>query len=142
MREVGVVTKTDKDRAVVKVDKKDECSKCGMCVFPKNATSIEFNAVNTVGAKTGDTVLMEKGKDTKLFGAILVFLVPLLLIGLACGITYLFLQNEIWVLIFSVIFLILWYTILAVIDKYLKSRADFCPKIVEIITKKGENENE
>lgn len=142
MRECGIVTKTDKDFAVVKVDKRDECSKCGMCVFPKNASSIDFNAINQVGASVGDTVIIETEKDTKLIGAILVFLIPLLLIGLSCAITYLFLGSEIWILILSVIFLVLWYTILAVIDKRLKSKADFCAKVVSIITKKGENNDE
>ena len=142
MRECGIVTKTDKEFAIVKVDKKDECSKCGMCIFPKNANSIDFNAVNQVNASVGDTVIIETEKDTKLIGAILVFLIPLILIGLSCAITYLFLSNEIWVLILSVIFLFLWYTILAVIDKRLKHKADFCAKIVSIITKKGENKDE
>ncbi len=142
MREVGKVTKVDGDYALVKVDKKDECSKCGMCAFPKNANSIIFNAKNSVDAKIDDKVIIETVKDTKLFGAILVFLVPLLLIGLSWLITELFLDNEIWVLIFSVIFLVLWYTILAVIDKALKKKSDFCPQIVEIIFDKGENKDE
>lgn len=142
MKELGFVTKIDKDRAVVKVDKKDECSKCGLCMFPKNANSIEFSAVNEVNAKQGDTVIIETTKDTKLISALLVFLVPLVLIGLSCVITYTFLNNEIWVLIFSVIFIILWYTILAVIDKKLKNKKDFCPHIISIIENKGENKDE
>lgn len=142
MREVGKVTKVDGEFALVKVDKKDECSKCGMCAFPKNANSITFNAKNTVNAKVDDEVIIETVKDTKLLGAVLVFLIPLLLIGLSYLITDLFLSNEIWVLIFSVIFLVLWYTILAVIDKALKKKPNFCPQIVEIIFRKGENENE
>lgn len=142
MREVGKVTKVDGEFALVRVDKKDECSKCGMCAFPKNANSINFNAKNTVNAKVDDEVIIETVKDTKLLGAVLVFLIPLLLIGLSYLITDLFLSNEIWVLIFSVIFLVLWYTILAVIDKALKKKPNFCPQIVEIIFRKGENENE
>ncbi len=142
MKELGVVTKVNKDRAVVKVDKKDECSKCGLCMFPKNANSIELNAVNDAGAKQGDAVIVELGKDTKLLSAFLVFLVPLILIGIACAITYSFFSNEIWLLIFSVIFLVLWYTILAVIDKSLKKRKDFCPHIISIVKNKGENKDE
>ena len=33
MNEIGVVVKTDKTRATVKVDKKDECSKCGSAII-------------------------------------------------------------------------------------------------------------
>ena len=133
MREIGKVTQVDGKNAVVRVDKKDECSKCGMCLFPKGASHIDFPAENSLGAKVNDLVEIETTKDAKLLGAILVFLVPLILIGLSALLTYLFSISEIWVLIFSVIFIILWYTILAVIDKRLKDKAGFCPRIVSIL---------
>ncbi len=137
MTEQGVVTKIDKNTACVKVDKKEECSKCGMCLFPKNASSIEITAQNDLGARVGDTVIIESKKDYKLLGAILVFLIPLLLIGLSALITYLFIGNEIWLVILSVISIILWYTILAVIDKRLKKLSGGVHIIVSIL-KKGE----
>ena len=142
MTEQGIVTKTDRNVATVKVDKKDECSKCGMCLFPKNASSIEFTAQNDVGAQVGDTVIIESKKDYKLLGAILVFLIPLLLIGFSAIITYLFIGYEIWLVILSVISIILWYTILAVIDKRLKNKVEFCPRIIKIIKDEGENKDE
>ena len=80
MKEKGVVTALNGKFAVVKVDKRDECSKCGMCLFPKNASSVDFNAKNGVFAKVGDEVIIETQKDGKLAGALLAFLVPLLLI--------------------------------------------------------------
>ena len=137
MTEQGVVVKTNKNTASVKVDKKDECSKCGMCLFPKNASSIEFTAQNDLGAKVGDTVIIESKKDYKLLGAILVFLIPLLLIGLCAIITYLFIGKEIWLVVLSVISIILWYTILAVIDKRLKNLSNGMHIIVSVL-KKGE----
>ncbi|MBE5734217.1 MAG: hypothetical protein E7347_04100 [Clostridiales bacterium] len=132
MRESGIITQINGENATVKVDKRDECSKCGMCLFPKGASSIEFNAKNPLNAKVGDTVIIENQKDAKLFGAVLVFLVPLLLIALSAVITYVFIKNEIWMLILSVIFIVLWYTILAVIDKKLKNSLKYCSVIVEI----------
>ena len=100
--------------------------------IPKGASNIEFNAKNDLGAKVGDKVEIEKENDAKLFGATLVFLVPLFLIVLSAFITYVFLKNEIWLLILSVIFIVLWYTILAVIDKKLKNLVKFSSVIVEI----------
>ena len=141
MNEVGVIINTDKKRATVKVDKKDECSKCGMCLFPKNANSIEFSATNEIGAQTGDTVMLEMKESTKLLGAILAFLVPLLLIGVAVAVVYLFFDSEIWILVFSLIFIVLWYTILAVIDKMLKNSLNFSPTVVSIIRKGEQNES-
>ena len=37
MRESALVIKTEGEYATVSIDKKDECSKCGMCAFPKGA---------------------------------------------------------------------------------------------------------
>ena len=141
MREVGIVVNADGKDATVKVDKKDECSKCGMCLFPKNASSIEFLSDNDIGASVGDQVVIERKKEAKLTAAILVFLVPLLLIGLSALLTYLFIGIDIWVLILSIIFIIVWYNILSVIDKKLKNRQDYKHIIVEIL-EKGETNNE
>ena len=140
MKEIGIVTAIQGKSATVKVDKRDECSKCGMCLFPKNASSIDFNARNKLGADVGDKVEIETVKDGKLLGAILVFLVPLILIGLSAVITYIFIKNEIWLLILSVIFVILWYTILAVIDKRFKNSINFSPEIIAIIEKEKKDE--
>ena len=140
MREIGTVTEIKGRTATVKVDKKDECSKCGMCLFPKGANSITFNAKNALGAKEGDSVIIESVSDGQLVGALLVFLVPLILIGLSAIINHFFIHNEIWILILSVIFIVLWYTILAVIDKIFARSEKYGYKIVEITAKEEENE--
>ena len=141
MVEQGVVTAVKGDRATVRVDKKDECSKCGMCLFPKNASSVEFMSSNQIGAEVGDTVMIDMKESGKLLGAILAFLVPLLLIGLAVAVTKIFFDSEIWILVFSLIFIVLWYTILAVIDKKLKNSLNFSPTVVRIIRKGEQNES-
>jgi positive regulator of sigma E activity len=140
MTEQGIVTATNNRTAKVKIDKKDECSKCGMCLFPKNASSIEVVADNVLGATEGDTVIVETTGETKLLATALVFVVPLLLIGLAVLINYLLIKSEIWILILSVIFIVLWYTILAVIDKRFVKLKKLSAKITEIIKEKIENE--
>ena len=141
MIETGSVIKLKDKIATVKVDKKDECSKCGMCLFPKNASHVEFDTLNQVGAKEGDTVIIESKKDFKLLGAVLTFLIPLLLIGISAFITYFFIGIEIWLLILSVILIILWYTVLVVIDKKLKSKIGYTHIITKIIDE-GDKINE
>lgn len=136
MREQGIITAVDGNRATVKVDKKDECSKCGMCLFPKNASSIEFSAENCLNAREGDTVIIESQKDTKFFGALLTFLVPLLLIGIAVLINHFLIKSDIWVAVLAVALVVIWYFILALIDKRLKKSFSFSMKIVEIISTK------
>ncbi len=132
MREQGEVIGTERGYATVSVDKKEECSKCGMCAFPKNAKTVEFRAKNELDAKVGDTVVIERKADGRLSGVILAFLVPLVLIGVAILINCLFINKEIWILILSAIFIALWYTVLAVIDKKLAFNDKFVCVIVEI----------
>ena len=141
MKELAKVTSVKGTRATVSVDKKDECSKCGMCLFPKNASHVEFETLNQVGAKEGDMVIIESKKDFKLLGAVLTFLIPLLLIGISAFITYFFIGIEIWLLILSVILIILWYTVLVVIDKKLKSKIGYTHIITKIIDE-GDKINE
>ncbi len=133
MKEQGVVTAVKGNRATVKVDKKDQCSKCGMCLFPQNASSVNFDAVNSVNAKVGDTVTIESKKEANLLGVILAFLVPLILIGLAVLINWLFIGKDIYVLIISLPSIALWYVILALIDKKIKSFSAYKTEITEII---------
>lgn len=132
MIEQGKVVKTRGDVATVKIDKKDECGKCGMCLFPKNASSIEIEADNSVGAAEGQTVVIETSDEIKLIGVFLAFIVPLLLIGVAVAVTYFIIGTEIWMLILSVIFVVLWYTVLAFIDKKFKTLKRFSAKIIKI----------
>lgn len=135
MQEIVTVTKIEGEYARVKLDKKLECESCGMCLFPKNASSVELRAKNEVNARSGDKVLIETQKDGKLLSAVLLFLAPLILIGVACLISLLVIKNEIWILFLSLIFLVLWYTILGIIDKKLQKLSSFSPKILKIIEK-------
>jgi len=141
MTETGVVVKADGNTATVKVDKKDECSKCGMCLFPKGADSVEFQTENSLHANVGDKVVIKTEKDGKLLGAILAFLVPLLLIGVSVLLGYLVLKSEIWILALSVILIAVWYLVLAFIDKKLVKKLGFRPKIIEILEKSEKKEN-
>ena len=142
MRECGIVTECKGNRATVKVDKKDECSKCGLCMFPKNSSFTLFYATNDIGAKKDDKVVVETRRDTKFLGAILAFLVPLLLIGVAVLINYLVIKNELSILIISVVLIALWYLALSFIDKRLAKTYYFCPHVIEILLEEAcDNEN-
>lgn len=143
MQESAIVKKVDGQTATLVIDKKDECSKCGMCLFPKGANAIEFEAVNKVDAKVGDTVLIERQEKGKLTAIILVFLVPLLLILLSSVIALMVIGSELWALGLSLISLAVWFVLLAFIDKKLKRTKGFITVIVRVIGEsEKENENE
>ena len=140
MREIGVVTKIEDKRITVKVNKKDECNKCGMCLFPKGADGVEFHAQNDLDANVGDIVEIELTSGGNLIGALLAFLVPLLLIGISAVVAYLVIKQEIYLLVLGLGSVILWYLILPLIDKKIGKGKRFIPKLINII-KKSQFEN-
>lgn len=143
MKEIAKVSEVHDKNATVVIDKKDACSKCGMCLFPKNAGSIKVFANNSVNAEVGDEVLVERTERGKFLATVLVFLVPILLILLSMVLAYSVIKSEIWTLFLSVIFLVLWYTVLALIDKRIKITKKYETQIISIISKKDkENVNE
>lgn len=143
MQEYATVVKTEKGVATLSVNKKDECSKCGMCLFPANARSIEFQAKNDVGASQGDTVLIQVKDQGKLTALILVFLVPLLLILLSSLIAQFVIGQELWMLWLSLMSVTAWFLVLPLIDKRLEKTKQFSTEIISIIkSNEKENENE
>lgn len=133
MRERGVITEIRGKTSVVSVDRKDECSRCGLCLFKEGTNKTEFFVKSEDGVNVGDTVEIERSESGKFSGVILAFFVPLLLIGLAVAINYLFIKSEIWILVLSIGFIALWYVILAFLDKRLKTSAVFNARIVSVI---------
>lgn len=140
MKEVGKVTIIDGKFATVTVPKRDECSKCGLCLFPKGASEIELNAENSLGANLGDNVIVESTEKTKFLGVALAFLVPLLIVGLMVGLSFVIANAEIYLAIGSLVLIFLWYTILTFIDKKLAKNKNFASVIIEILKEKENNE--
>ena len=140
MTESGKVVKTEGKYATVRIDKKDECGKCGMCLFAANASYTEMRARNDAGAAVGDEAVVETAESGKTLSAVLVFLVPLLLIVLAAAIGLFIIGKEIWILLLSLIFILSWYTILGLFDKKLRKSDKFCARIVRI-TATGEKDD-
>ena len=140
MIEKGIVTSLDGDYAIVKVNKKEECAKCGLCLFPKNADSIKFRAENGVRAKVDDIVEIETKERAKTLGIVLVFGVPLILVIASLVLGYIFIKNEITCLLVTLGVVVVWFFILSIIDKKIKNSLKFSSTIKGIITKmeKGE----
>jgi positive regulator of sigma E activity len=135
MQEQGKVTKLNGNIATVSIDKKTECDKCGMCLFPNGAKAVEFETENTLSASVGDVVLIQRQEKGKLTAIILVFLVPLLLILLSSLVAIFIIQSELWMLWLSLITLVLWFCVLPLIDKRLKKTQGFTTEMISIIAK-------
>lgn len=140
MRETGEVTKTEKNFATVKIDRKSECEKCGMCGMKKGMSFVEVNSTNDLGAKVGDKVIVETGGGVKFLAVVFVFLIPLILLAATIILGYAFIKNEIYILALCLGTLIVWYTILSLIDKKFAKLKGFCPEIIQVIGERETNE--
>ena len=137
MTENGIVVKTE-NGIVVKVDKKTECSKCGMCAFPKNASHIDLKATSEIAVKVGDEVTVETSESLRFLSALLVFGVPLVLIGACALIGLLVFKSDIITLVSAVVITALYFVVLHFIDKKILKNKKFITKIIAV-TKKAED---
>lgn len=131
MIEVATVIEVFGDSAKVSMDKKPECDKCGMCLFPKGAKNATLICKNLANANVGDRVKIETKEKTKTLSMFLVFLVPLILIAISAILGYYFIKNELYILLISVGVVAVWYFILSFIDKRLKINKKFYAEITE-----------
>ena len=79
MEHKAVVVKTDGEIADVSVLREEACAHCAGRVVCGTAKKLTVKAKNPIGAKTGDTVIIERPSESVLFYSTLVFLAPVLL---------------------------------------------------------------
>lgn len=77
----GVVIETDGETAKIRCSVHSDCENCGVCPG-SNAMIIE--AVDAVGVKPGDSVLIESKQSNMVLAAFMIYIFPLLAVG--CGI--------------------------------------------------------
>lgn len=120
MKETGIVTFKGDKTLTVKVIRRAECSKCGLCGMKENATDIDF--VATYGnfrkdsIEQGDVVTVESKKDIRFTSYLLLFIVPIILIGASIAIGYIFF-SELWSVVISLASVAIWYFFVWCIDK-------------------------
>lgn len=88
MREVGVVHKVRGKFATVRFDRKTACENCNMCLKPREANYVELRVKNNLSAKEGDRVEVAMGDRAVLTAALLVYAVPLIIMGVVLSVTY------------------------------------------------------
>lgn len=88
MREAGIVTKCEGERARVAVLRRSACGEhCASCRGGCAPTKSVISAQNCIGARPGDRVLLELADNRALKAAVLVYILPLaaLFAGAAAG---------------------------------------------------------
>ncbi|NLZ25640.1 MAG: SoxR reducing system RseC family protein [Clostridiales bacterium] len=129
MIEWGTVVKLKGDKAVVRFNRKSACDNCRMCAVTKDGMKVEVVVKNTLNLSVGDSVAVEMGERFVLTAAVIVYIIPLLLVGL--GIYLGLFISDLMSAIFAVAGLVLGFIIAISIDKQLKKKKGFSPRMVE-----------
>jgi len=82
VREEGVIVGIEGERARVRIERSDACSRCRVCV-PMGDGLMVIEAKNTRGAVVGERVSIEVDESRHLRAAFMVYILPL--IGLIAG---------------------------------------------------------
>jgi len=142
MLEVGKVIKTDKEKntATVEFDRKSACAKCGMCMMTEDQKKVEITLKNNIGAVEEDYVEVSMGGNFVLTAALIVYVIPLILIGVALFITKR--MSEEIQLISAGGSLFVGFIISFIADRLIRNRKGYTPEIINILEKsKEETEN-
>lgn len=109
MRTTGEVVKVYNNTAVVRIELKSacghECTNCGAC----KAKYIEAEALNTLGAKIGDRVIIESESQGILKIAFLLYILPVLIIIFAGIFARLTSISNIYNSVIFILLFILWF---------------------------------
>lgn len=130
MIEKGKIVKIKGDKATVQFDRKSACDSCHMCAVVKDPMKVQIVVKNTLNLSVGDYVAVEMGQRYVVTAAAIVYMIPLALTGAGIGLGTLI--SELWQVIFAFIGLIIGFGIAIVLDKVLKNKKGFTPKMVSV----------
>ena len=132
MREKGVVEEVFGENAVVCVIRKCACGEsCKNCSSACKLTKNRVTAINSVGAKHNDVVLVEAESKDILKSAFLVYILPLIVFFIGYFITNLYIKNELICIGTAIILFCAVFIILHTYDK--KNKLKTQVKICEIV---------
>jgi positive regulator of sigma E activity len=134
MVEIGEIKKTSKNGwCTVRFPRKTACENCRMCLKPKEEMFVELKVRNTLDAKEGDRVSVSVGDRAVVSASMIVYLIPLALLAIALGATSV--ANDLALSLGCAGgALILGFGIVALIDKKLKKKNEFSPRLTAILT--------
>ena len=141
MKEVGTVAKISRTGfATVRFPRKTACEHCNMCLKPKDEMYVQLRLKNSVGAKEGDKVEVTMGDRAVLTASFLVYIMPLIPMAIVLGTTYRVSLALAYGLAAAT--LILGFVAVALIDRKIREKAEFIPKIPRIVPEDESNPDE
>lgn len=131
MTERGVVTKVKGNRATVQFDRKSACDSCHMCAVTRDGMKVQIVIENSLKANVGDFVLVRMGDRFVLTAALIVYIIPLVLVGIGVGAGSLL--TELAQVLLALAGLVVGFAIAFLLDRFvIRKRKGFSPQMVEI----------
>ena len=141
MREQAIVVKTTGKIAVLRIQKRPECEGCKICAFKEGQSVVKVKAKNTVGAKAGDTVIVQAEKDNRLLASFIVYILPILFAAAGAAVGFLALGDQLWAALCCVAGLVLGFAAVFLLDKWAARSRGFGMEIAQICPKEESNQN-
>ena len=142
--EKGIVTKLDSTSAHIKTMKTSSCEACAAkdsCHTLGGGKEMEVEAINTIGAKVGDEVVMSFETSSLMKASFLVYVFPILcmiagaVIGQEIAPNY-NLSAAVWSLVLGFLFFFLAFLIVRLMGNKLSEKEKYRPKIIRIRKRK------
>ena len=143
IQEIGFVEGLKGEYAFVRANRTASCERCaskGMCNIVEDTGHVIVQALNTVGAKEGDTVRIELPEKSFLAASALIYLFPIIALiigGFIGGLLHPHFSESITKDGLSALtafaFLIISVIIVKIVGKNIGKGLEYTPKIVEII---------
>ena len=131
MTERGVVTKVKGTKATVQFDRKSACDSCHMCAVTRDGMKVQIVIENSLNAAVGDIVNVQMGERFVLTAALIVYIIPLVLVGIGVGVGSLL--SELAQVLLAVGGLVVGFVIAFLLDRFvIRKRKGFSPVMTEI----------
>lgn len=136
MQEIGLVESVNSKNNVAKVvfDRKSACDKCGMCIAANgDKMKVYVQVKNSQNAKAGDFVTIAMSDQVVLKAAFIVYIIPIIMISIGLAIFHKY-SDAVLVAIVGV-GLVLGVVIGIFIDRIIRKKNGFAPKMTGIVSK-------
>ena len=134
MEDIGVVKNIFTGKVEVEIDPSNACGSCSnksVCHFDEGDNKRTLVAQCEIKVKLGDLVQVELGTENAIFSAFLIFLVPLIFLGI--GFVFGSRVSEGWGILAAILGLVVGFLMVRLFDFFIGRKKSFQPQITKIL---------